>query len=146
MFDFNKNTKTYHKMQNQETSSSETLLLYTGQNATWTARNRKVFIPHIQAMRKICMRSQKWKKNTRLQHCSVDLAFKNYVKNLGYISPSCLCVPSGPRRQDLVAGRCLLFWKIRVDSWQGLEPQHICSFQKFKRFLLLQTILAQFNL
>lgn len=86
------------------------------------------------------------RKNKRLQRSSVDLAFKNYVKNLGYICPSCLWVPSGPCSQYLVAGRCLLFWKIGVVSWQGLEPQHFCSFQKSKTFLLLQTILAQFNL
>lgn len=89
----------------------------------------------------------KKEKNKRLQHSSVDSAFKNYVKNLGYICPSCVCVPFGPRSQYLVAGCCLLFGKIGVVSWQGLEPQYFCSFLKGKTFLLLQlrTILAQFN-
>lgn len=34
--------KTFHKMQNQETSSLETALLYEAQNVRGTARNRKV--------------------------------------------------------------------------------------------------------
>ena len=34
--------KTFHKMQNQETSSLETPLRYQGRNMRGTARNRKV--------------------------------------------------------------------------------------------------------
>lgn len=34
--------RTFHKMQNQETSSLETALLYQGQNIGRSARNRKV--------------------------------------------------------------------------------------------------------
>lgn len=124
--------KTFHKMQNQETSSLETPLRYQGRNVRGTARNRKVICadhterkgPALPGPQALSLKPAALAPLSTWPRCSI---WSRQIDDLQLMDAS------------------PLLCRLKVILCQGLKTGFLVFIVTTLLFLQIQNILAQFN-